>query len=162
MFCPHAMNCATLYIRFSFVEIYNFVTDIPQFQFNLLIRLFLSLLHGAVITIRYLSENEHRSKLVRTTETIRTIGNTKPIYNDGKKGKEQVQDPNSFRPGDRLNKNQPKIVVGANIEPWPEVDYIQSTNGVNRIDFYKAILLVEGHPIEFIIDTGSPITLFRR
>ena len=35
---------------------------------------------------------------------------------------------------------------------------IQSTNGVNRIDFNKAILL-EGQPIEFINDTGSPITI---
>ena len=34
----------------------------------------------------------------------------------------------------------------------------QSVNGANRIDFYKAILLVEGQPIDFIIDFGSPIT----
>ena len=47
----------------------------------------------------------------------------------------------------------------SNTEPWPEVDHIQSTNGVNRIDFYKPILLVEGQPVEFIIDTGSPITI---
>ena len=38
------------------------------------------------------------------------------------------------------------------------MDHIQSVNGVNRIDFYKAILLVEGQPIEYIIDIGSPIT----
>ena len=44
-------------------------------------------------------------------------------------------------------------------EPWPEIDHIQSVNGVNRIDFYKAILLVHGQPIEFIIDTGSPVTI---
>ena len=46
-----------------------------------------------------------------------------------------------------------------NTEQWPEMDHIQSTNGVNRIDFYKAILLVEGQPIEFIIDTITPITI---
>ena len=32
-------------------------------------------------------------------------------------------------------------------------------NGINRVDFYKAILLVEGQPIEFFIDTGSPVTI---
>ena len=46
-------------------------------------------------------------------------------------------------------------------EPWPEVDHIQSTNGVNRIDIYKEILLVEGQPIEFIIDTESSFTVIR-
>ena len=49
--------------------------------------------------------------------------------------------------------------TGSNTVPRPEVDHIQSANGVNRIDFYKAILLVEGQPIEFIVDTGSPITV---
>ena len=44
-------------------------------------------------------------------------------------------------------------------ESWPEIDHIQSVNGINRIDFYKAILLVQGQPIEFIIDTGSPVTI---
>ena len=44
-------------------------------------------------------------------------------------------------------------------EPWPEIDHIQFVNGVNRIDFYKAILLVHGQPIEFIIDTCSPVTI---
>ena len=44
-------------------------------------------------------------------------------------------------------------------EPWPEIDHIQSVNGVNRVDFYKTILLVHGQPIEFIIDTGSPVTI---
>ena len=44
-------------------------------------------------------------------------------------------------------------------EPWPEIDHIQSVNGVNRVDFYKKILLVHGQPIEFIIDTGSPVTI---
>ena len=44
-------------------------------------------------------------------------------------------------------------------EPWPEIDHIQSVNGVNRVDFHKAILLVHGQPIEFIIDTGSPVTI---
>ena len=47
----------------------------------------------------------------------------------------------------------------SNTEPWPEIDHIQSVNGNNRVDFYKAILLVQGQPIEFIIDTGSPVTI---
>ena len=44
-------------------------------------------------------------------------------------------------------------------EQWPEIDHIQSVNGINRVDFYKTILLVHGQPIEFIIDTGSPVTI---
>ena len=44
-------------------------------------------------------------------------------------------------------------------ESWPEIDHIQLVNGINRVDFYKAILLVQGQPIEFIIDTGSPVTI---
>ena len=44
-------------------------------------------------------------------------------------------------------------------EPWPEIDHIQSVNGVNRVDFYKTIVLVHGQPIEIIIDTGSPVTI---
>ena len=47
----------------------------------------------------------------------------------------------------------------SNTEPWPEVYHIQSVNGINRVDFYKTILLVHGQPIEFIIDTGSPVTI---
>ena len=50
-------------------------------------------------------------------------------------------------------------VTGSNTEPWPEIDHIQSINGVNRVDFCKAILLVEGQPIDCIIDTGSPVTI---
>ena len=46
----------------------------------------------------------------------------------------------------------------SNTGPWPEIDHIQSVNGINRVDFYKTILLVQGQPIEFIIDTGSPAT----
>ena len=45
------------------------------------------------------------------------------------------------------------------IESWPEIDHIQSVNGISRVDFYKAILLVQGQPIDFIIDTGSPVTI---
>ena len=48
---------------------------------------------------------------------------------------------------------------GTNTEPWPEIDHIQSVSGVNRVDFYKAILFVQGQPKEFIIDTGSPVTI---
>ena len=44
-------------------------------------------------------------------------------------------------------------------ESWPEIDHIQSVNGINRVDFYKAILLVQGQPIEFNIDTGYPVTI---
>ena len=51
------------------------------------------------------------------------------------------------------------ISSDSNTEPWPEIDHIQSVNGINRVDFYKAILLVHGQPIEFIIDTGSPVTI---
>ena len=49
--------------------------------------------------------------------------------------------------------------TGSNTESWPEIDHIQSVNGINRVDFYKTILLVDGQPIEFIIDTGSPVTI---
>ena len=48
--------------------------------------------------------------------------------------------------------------MDSSTESWPEIDHIESANGINRIDFYKAIQLVEGQPIEFIIDTGSPVT----
>ena len=51
------------------------------------------------------------------------------------------------------------VSSGSNTEPWPEIDHIQSVNGINRVDFYKTILLVQGQPIEFIIDTGSPVTI---
>ena len=44
-------------------------------------------------------------------------------------------------------------------ESWPEIDHIQSVNGINRADFHEPILLVQGQPIEFIIDTGSPVTI---
>ena len=56
----------------------------------------------------------------------------------------------------RIHK-EPK--TDSNTDPWPEIDHIQSVNGINRIDFYKKILLVQGQPIEFIIDTGSPVTI---
>ena len=49
--------------------------------------------------------------------------------------------------------------TGSNTESWPEIDHIQSVNGIYRVDFYKVILLVEGQPIEFIIDTGFPVTI---
>ena len=49
---------------------------------------------------------------------------------------------------------------GGNTESWPEIDYIQSVIGIiNRVDFYKAILFVQRQPLEFIIDTGSPVTI---
>ena len=49
--------------------------------------------------------------------------------------------------------------TGSIIESWPEIDHIQSVNGINRVDFHKAVSLVEGKPIEFIIDTGSIVTI---
>ena len=49
--------------------------------------------------------------------------------------------------------------TGSNTQPWPEIDHILSVNEINRVDFYKTILLVEGQPIEFVIDTGSPVTI---
>ena len=48
---------------------------------------------------------------------------------------------------------------GSNTESWPEIDHIQSVNGINRVDFYKAIHMVQGEPIEFINKTGSPVTI---
>ena len=47
----------------------------------------------------------------------------------------------------------------SNTEPWPEIDHIQFVNGINRVDFYKTILLVHGQSIDFIIDTDSPVTI---
>ena len=32
--------------------------------------------------------------------------------------------------------------TGNNTEFWPKIDHIQSINGINRVDYYKAILLV--------------------
>ena len=55
-----------------------------------------------------------------------------------------------------VNRIQKEPSTDSNTEPWPEIVHIQAVNGINRIDFYKAILLVQGQPIEFIIDTGSP------
>ena len=58
-----------------------------------------------------------------------------------------------------VNRIQKELSTDSNTESWPEIDHIQSVNGINRIDFYKAILFVQGQPIEFIIDTGSPVTI---
>ena len=43
--------------------------------------------------------------------------------------------------------------IGSNTESWPEIDHIQSVNGINRVHFHNAILLVEGQPLE----TSHPI-----
>ena len=56
----------------------------------------------------------------------------------------------------RIQKEPP---TDSDTESWPEIDHIQSVNGINRIEFYKAILLVQGQSIEFFIDTGSPVTI---
>ena len=53
--------------------------------------------------------------------------------------------------------NEPS--TDSNTESWPEIDHIQSVNGINRIDFYKAILLIQGQPREFIIEIGPPVTI---
>ena len=55
----------------------------------------------------------------------------------------------------RITKEQ----TDSSTETWPEVDHIEQINSVNRIDFYRTILLVENKPIEFVIDTGSPVTI---
>ena len=48
-----------------------------------------------------------------------------------------------------MTRIQEKNETDSNTEPWPEVDHIQPTNGVNWTYFYKAILLVEGQPIHY-------------
>ena len=58
-----------------------------------------------------------------------------------------------------VSRIQKETTTESSTESWPEIDHIQSVNGINRIDFYKAILLVHGQPIDFIIDTGSPVTI---
>ena len=49
--------------------------------------------------------------------------------------------------------------TGSSTEAWPEIDQIKSVNVVNRVDFFKATLLVEGEPKEFNINTGSRIII---
>ena len=39
-----------------------------------------------------------------------------------------------------VNRVHEEDEMDSNTEPWPEVNHIQSTSGINRIDFYKAIL----------------------
>ena len=51
------------------------------------------------------------------------------------------------------------VSSNSDTEPCPEIYHIQSVNGINRVDFYKTILLVHGQSIEFIIDTGSSVTI---
>ena len=58
-----------------------------------------------------------------------------------------------------VSRVQKEPSTDSNTKSWPEIDHIQSVNGINWIDFYKAILLVQGKPIEIIIDTGSPVTI---
>ena len=58
-----------------------------------------------------------------------------------------------------VNQIQNEPSTDSNTESWPEIDHIQAVNGINRIDFYKAKLLVQGQSIEVIIDTGSPVTI---
>ena len=58
-----------------------------------------------------------------------------------------------------VNRIQKEPSTDCNTESWPDIDLIQSVNGINRVDFYKTILLVQGQPIEFIIDTDSPVTI---
>ena len=59
-----------------------------------------------------------------------------------------------------VSRIQKEPTTDSNTESWPEIDHIQSVNGVNRKDFYKAILWVQGRqPIELIIGTGSPVAI---
>ena len=58
-----------------------------------------------------------------------------------------------------VNRIQEEPASDSQTELLPEINRIKSVNGNNRIDFYKAILLVQGQPIEFIINTGSPVTI---
>ena len=58
-----------------------------------------------------------------------------------------------------VNRVTEVVSSDSNTDPWPEIDHIQSVNGINRVDFYKTILLVHDQPIEVIIDTGSPVTI---
>ena len=58
-----------------------------------------------------------------------------------------------------VNRIKEENETESSTEPWPELDHIQSASGINRVDVYKAILLVQGQPMEFIIDTGSPVTI---
>ena len=60
-----------------------------------------------------------------------------------------------------VSRIQEKPTTDSNTESWPEIDHIQSVNGINRIDFYKATLLVQGQQIEFNTDTGSPVTIIQ-
>ena len=58
-----------------------------------------------------------------------------------------------------VSRIQKEPTTDSSTETWPEIDHIQSVNGINRAGFHEAILLVHGQPIEFIIDTGSPVTI---
>ena len=58
-----------------------------------------------------------------------------------------------------VSRIQKEPTTDSSTKTWPEIDHIQSVNGINRIDFYKAILLVHGQRKEFSIDTGSPMTI---
>ena len=57
-----------------------------------------------------------------------------------------------------VSRVQKEPSTDSNTESWSEIDHIQSVNGINRIDFYKAILMVQGQPIEFNIETVSAVT----
>ena len=58
-----------------------------------------------------------------------------------------------------VSRIQKEPSTDSNTGSWPEIDHVQSVNGINRVDFYKAILLVQGQPIKIIFDTGSPVTI---
>ena len=59
-----------------------------------------------------------------------------------------------------VNRMRIEDVLNNNTVSRPEKDQIQSVNDIFRIDFHKATLLVQGQPIDFIIDTSSPVTKF--
>ena len=45
-----------------------------------------------------------------------------------------------------VNRISEVLTTGSNTESWPEIDHIQYVNGINRVDFYKTILLVLRQP----------------
>ena len=80
-----------------------------------------------------------------------------------KSTKQQLQENGHFAnvcKSKTVNRMRIEDVLNNNTVSRPEKDQIQSVNDIFQIDFHKAILLVQGQPIDFIIDTSSPVTKF--
>ena len=108
MFCSDAMNYANLYINFSFVERYKFVTDTHRFQFNFLTRLFPSLLHGSVI--KELSENEHRKNMSEQSGQTEQSGTQNQSTAMERMKKKQVQKSQIYQTKETdLTKTNPRM-----------------------------------------------------